>query len=83
MGEMADYDYDQGILFSESLDDCCENEHCSCRSDSGLIDCRYCGQPNLRWEEFVNEWRLVDGFGIIHSCSKERREWFRNRGMEP
>lgn len=32
--------------------------------------CRYCGQRGLHWIEIEGGWRLAEGIGKIHSCSR-------------
>lgn len=38
-----------------------------------LTSCKYCGETNLRWEEWPQGWRLVEGErSVAHHCAEGR-----------
>ena len=40
--------------------------------DPAPVECKYCGESPLWWFESVVGWKLIDGDGSDHVCSKER-----------
>lgn len=55
MGEMADYYLDHEDYFDG-------------RDEERPIQCKYCGEHPLLWEETDKGWRLFDEMGDMHDC---------------
>jgi len=67
MGEMADW------IIDNAMDDLGEWQN-----EEHSVECKYCGEENLYWEEFEvkdkSKWRLVDDEGVIHCCKKYKKD---------
>ncbi len=55
MGEMADYSLEQSDYFDFSY--------------NNIVECKYCKQDGLIWEETGKGWRLYDG-NTPHECKE-------------
>lgn len=71
MGEMADWDIDNGITPDEEYDWEWDREETERRAKRIPKTCRICGQTGLFWEQYQGKWRLHDKDDELHDCRKQ------------
>jgi len=50
--------------------------------DSYKVQCKYCNQQALKWEQVNGHWKLVNHHGEVHHCQRTRESgsFFNEKG---